>query len=243
MVDKPAVVNAVQPLAHTDSARSDYSNPSDSLGGSTAPSDLPLELFVRVLLNLSYLDLVYVSAVAKHWNNVVEADPSLRVQRFKKASQVYVEPGDQVGGNETEPESESLRMHPVMSKVNFVLGNKVERAEIFSFGNARTSVPDSAVAHDLVSIPAVKCFTIEIEERTDVMETAKFQIEVKNPKGVTVLDVFTQLAKGTRRRVKTPGRWMSMADALMPQMFYESFCSLKRTGTTLSASLILGSLI
>jgi hypothetical protein len=51
------------------------------------------ELFVNVLLNLSYWDLLRVPGVAKNWKNLVESEPTLRVQRFKKASQVYVEAG------------------------------------------------------------------------------------------------------------------------------------------------------
>ncbi|KAJ6581978.1 hypothetical protein B0H19DRAFT_521640 [Mycena capillaripes] len=195
----------------------------------------PLEIISRVLLKLPYQYLLSVPGVSKTWKNLMESDPELRVQRFKKASQVYVEAGDGSSDEPVEPGSEKVRLHPVLRNISFVFGHGAAHL-IVENDVDDTELGDTAVAHDFISIPAVQHFTINIEE--DTLE-CEYQIEVKNPQGVTVLDVFTELAAA--REVETPEGPMAIVEALCGHRFYEGFSAVKRTGTALSASLSLGS--
>jgi hypothetical protein len=86
-------------------------------------------------------------------------------------------------------------MHPVLTSVSFVLGRDVSAARLFVNGDfSDTPLADMTIAHDLMSIPAVQRFSIKIEG--DVFDVlTMFEVEVENPEGVTVLDVFTNLAE------------------------------------------------
>ncbi|KAJ6534582.1 hypothetical protein DFH09DRAFT_1369713 [Mycena vulgaris] len=174
------------------------------------PDAFPPEMLAHILSHLSYADLLVVRRVVKQWKAVVNSDFTLGVQMFKKAREVYVEAGDGSSRDDTEPGSEEIRMHPVLSVVSFILGNKVSDAVAYRRNGMNTELAVSGAANDLATIPAVHTFTIKIEE--DLDEDFSFQVEVKNTEGVTVIGIFTALAKAAKRSVSTERGPESMAD-------------------------------
>ncbi|KAJ7117565.1 hypothetical protein C8R44DRAFT_198286 [Mycena epipterygia] len=207
------------------------------------PNDFPPEILSRVLHHLSYKDLLTVLSVAKKWKAIVDGDPALGVQMFKRASQGYVEAGDGSCGDDTAPDSEKLRMHPVLSLISFTLRDAVSETLIFTRKNGvleETKLADSAVMNDLATIPAVQTFTIKIEEGLNELISA--EVEVKNNTGIRIIDIFTELTEAGKRIVVTEEEGpLPLHEALGDHVFYEGWMMLKRTGTALSAYLDLGS--
>ncbi|KAJ7497949.1 hypothetical protein B0H11DRAFT_826794 [Mycena galericulata] len=156
------------------------------------PPDFPPEILARILVHLPYQDLLRGLRVVKQWKALIESYPALRVETFKKASAVYVEKEDGSPGDNTEAGSEKIRMHPVLKDISFGLGDDVSGVTIYHRNGSEIALSDTGVADDLATIPAVHEFTITIEE--DLDEFFEFQVEVQNSAGVTVIDIFTQLA-------------------------------------------------
>ncbi|KAF7356260.1 hypothetical protein MVEN_00957500 [Mycena venus] len=139
------------------------------------------------------------------------------------------------------PESEEVMMHPILQSVDFLICEYISEAHLFLRGDNygdRTPLEDAAVARDLASIPAVHNFTISLE---NYLRLPSVRIEVVNPEGITVLDIFTTLAKAMSQKIETDEGQVSLSEALVDHRFYEGFARVKRTGTSLSAELSLGS--
>ncbi|KAJ7464535.1 hypothetical protein FB451DRAFT_1403204 [Mycena latifolia] len=176
------------------------------------PDDFPPEILAQILCELPYPDLLTVLRVSKEWKAVGKATLLLGFRCSRKrvmcmlaqemAPQALIRnsgakrSGQVVFSSSAEAQTNNLnfQMHPVLPKVAFILGQEVSQACVFGGShNFETTLASSGTGADLVSIPAVHTFPIQIEE--EVEEYLTFQVEVKNSNGVTVLDIFTELAK------------------------------------------------
>ncbi|KAF7337857.1 RBR-type E3 ubiquitin transferase [Mycena venus] len=206
------------------------------------PDDFPPELLGRVLVGLSYQDLLSSLAVSHKWKTIIEHDPALQVEMFKKASEEYVEPGDGSPGNDHDmvPGSEKIRMHPALSEISFVFKcDPVDDAFLFNY-LSKIPLSASVIANDLATIPAVHTLTIQIKETT-MEQVLSFNVEVENDSGVTLTDIFSKLKDVAATQIETLEGPMPMACALESECLYSAyngFGEIKRTGTTLSVLLL-----
>ncbi|KAJ7149746.1 hypothetical protein C8R43DRAFT_1006495 [Mycena crocata] len=225
-------------MSDSELPRTAENNERDAAG---LPDNFPPELLVEILLNLPYNDLIFnVSSVSKEWKEILHTEPSLGVKMFKKAGAVYVPDSDSAPAEELEAGSEEIRMHPLLPKLSFILGHDVSDACIYSKDyKTETSLATLNVANDQAFIPAVHTLTITIEEGFD--ELFEFQVDVQNSNGITIMDIFTELAIAGKRSVETQEGPMAMSEALGDHVFYEGLGCLKRAGTALTAYLSLGS--
>ncbi|KAJ7509757.1 hypothetical protein B0H11DRAFT_1257465 [Mycena galericulata] len=183
-------------------------------------NDFPPELLAKIFLQLSYRSLLSVVAVSVQWNSIVTDDPALGVQMFKKGSEVYVEPGchermqwfhpDPAAAEAAEP----IRLPPAVQKASYTMGNDIASVYYYNmpdfFENpgafmkedavSRRQIPrnfpkltELAIANDLISIPAVTMIMIQVQVPVPMRPTDTFTIEVKNDKGVRLIDLFTGL--------------------------------------------------
>ncbi|KAJ7180999.1 hypothetical protein C8R46DRAFT_1028360 [Mycena filopes] len=217
------------------------------------PDDFPPEIMSGIFLGLPYRDLLRISGVSKKWKNIIEADPAICVQRFKKASQTDVEPGDGTTTEALEVGSDKIRMHPVLKRISFVLGDDLSDARLYT-GSGLDDCPlaATAVAHDLASIPAVEKFVIVFEMSNYMFDYSLSglphrqtslwsKVDVLNPNGVRIVDIFTMLSNASRRMIPTDDGPLLLCEAVEGHIFYEGFGCLRRMGATLSASIDLGS--
>ncbi|KAF7377910.1 F-box domain-containing protein [Mycena sanguinolenta] len=192
----------------------------------------PTELIAKILYNLPYRSLLAVLGVSKRFNTILTEDPDLSVQLFKKSSKVYVEPCDDERKNQydtfMEKFSEPVRLHPALPVVSYVLGNSVEKASFF-IGDNEAFLVDLAIANDFVSIPVVTMMKINVHS---------FNVVVKNPEGVRLVDFFRALAKESSVVVR---RKMTRAELMGDHIFYEGIEYPTRKGDLLMGTLMRGS--
>ncbi|KAJ7066210.1 hypothetical protein C8F01DRAFT_1122617 [Mycena amicta] len=195
--------------------------------------DFPPELLAEILLRLPYWDLLRAACVSKLWRDLLQAEPALQVRMFKKPSDVYVDPGI-----ETPPAddgSESLVLHPLLDIAEYAIGDPLSKMYIYNKGGW---APTFGPSNDLASIPAVFTLSMQLEsyDRID-----HFSVDVQNPRGVTVLDVFSGLQNAAKKVVETVDGPTTLQDAIDPHIFYEGFCLPKRIGRGLTVRITLGS--
>jgi hypothetical protein len=82
-------------------------------------------------------------------------------------------------------------MHPVLQSVSFLICDDISLAELFLRDDETTPLEGAVVARDFASTPAVHSFTMRIEK---YLRLPSVRIEVVNPQGITVLDIFAALA-------------------------------------------------
>ncbi|KAF7312950.1 hypothetical protein MKEN_00979600 [Mycena kentingensis (nom. inval.)] len=133
------------------------------------PQDFPTELFVLILLKLSYWDLLAtIPRVSKLWKNLLETEPALRIQTFKLATHTYTatDIAGRVLSYSRAPanESESFILHPVL---------------------------ELAMYWDLISVPAVQTMTLKLGPPS---VEHPILVEVADEEGITLKDVFTAFA-------------------------------------------------
>ncbi|KAJ7623658.1 hypothetical protein FB45DRAFT_1005999 [Roridomyces roridus] len=213
--------------------------------------DLPTELHSLILTYLPYYDLLRVVRVSKQWKTLIENDPVLRVLIFKEASEEYVAPckedeeDEEESSKNDEEEDEPVRMHTALPHITFILGDEASSAHFdLRDENDSVSTYDSesddqiplhsmSIYNDLASIPAVH--TLHIELDPDV------EVEIKNPEGVTLRDIFTQLETEMQTEITTQWGVMTRLDAMSDHVYYGGFSDVKRQGKKLSVWMILGS--
>ncbi|KAJ7699016.1 hypothetical protein B0H17DRAFT_1129554 [Mycena rosella] len=138
------------------------------------PDDFPPEVLAQILRHLSCKGLLSVLRVSEKWKGVVDGDFALGAQMFKKANNV----------------------HPILSKAAFFPGDKVSEAVIFSENDTGIKLVNLAAANDMATIPAVHTFTMRIQKYLVFLGGEfSYQVDVKDSKGITVIDIFTELAK------------------------------------------------
>ncbi|KAJ7463786.1 hypothetical protein FB451DRAFT_460574 [Mycena latifolia] len=210
--------------------------------------DFSPELLARIFLNLSYKSLLSVMAVSVQWNAIVEGDPALAVQMFKRCSMVYVEPG-----SPEQPEShiyyddptnrkttELVRLHPaVQIPPSYVFGDGLQTAVFSSDTDEEPKLINLAIANDFISIPAVTTLKINHDiERDGAGGPLTFTI--KNSEGVKVLDLFSQI-ETLSRPIKTRYGTRTRAEIDLLEcadyVNYDGLHELFRKGLTLWATM------
>ncbi|KAJ6461084.1 hypothetical protein C8R45DRAFT_538261 [Mycena sanguinolenta] len=162
--------------------------------------DIPTELIVKILCKLPYRSLLVVLGVSKRFNAILTEDPELSVQLFKRLSKVYVEPiHDELDDERSRrgmrsictENSEPVRLHPAIPMVSYRLGNGVENAYLWTRKlEEKRHLMGLPIANNFVSIPVVTMMKIKVPNHNN-----SFNVVVKNPKGVRLVDFFRALAK------------------------------------------------
>ncbi|KAF7377909.1 F-box domain-containing protein [Mycena sanguinolenta] len=216
--------------------------------------DFPTELVVKILSNLPYRSLLVVLSVSKRFSAIVTEDPELSVQLFKKLSKVYVESVDDErirgGIHSVTQKSEPVRLHPAVPLVSYILGNKVERASFWIRNkDYRPHLVDLAIANDFVSIPVVTMMKIKVPDRSyiPVERQNSFNVVVKNPRGVRLIDFFRALAKESSVLLQGYtvrdffGQKTTRATLLGDHIYYEGIDEVTKEGLLLTGTIWLGS--
>ncbi|KAJ7066205.1 hypothetical protein C8F01DRAFT_1122604 [Mycena amicta] len=181
------------------------------------PDDFPPELLTRILLQVPYWDLVrVVPLVSKLWKYTIDTDPALRIRTFKKAGDMYGDIGLEAN---LSAQSESLTLHPLFAIVSYVVGDDVTEIQIYPKPEGdRDPVPLSSfsAANDFATIPFVHTLTMKLESDWG---DDNFTIDIENPDGITVLDVFLGLANGAQNMVDTIEGPQTVVDALGSHKF------------------------
>ncbi|KAJ7509760.1 hypothetical protein B0H11DRAFT_2184279 [Mycena galericulata] len=162
-------------------------------------------------------------AVPQHSESVVAA-------AWHKSRQNVDEAMALLSDSKWEP-PERIRLHPAVPKVSYMMGNGLADACFFIAGN-QVELSTLALANDFISIPAVTTVTLDVHS---------FTIIAKNSKGVTLLDLFSAMAKESTRKIKRGKNTIMKAELLGDHSFYEGFEQLRRTGKSLVAGLSLDS--
>ncbi|KAJ7066168.1 hypothetical protein C8F01DRAFT_1248205 [Mycena amicta] len=186
------------------------------------PDDFPPELLTQILLQLPYWDLVrLVPLVSKLWKYTIDTEPALRMRVFKKASlsEMY---GDKdlmciLWPPRLTESSEILILHPLIAMVTYLFGEDVSDTYIYAKDELQDydhpeprKLPSLSAANDLATIPVVYTLSIGLKSRWD---NKHFTIDLKNPNGITVLDVFDGLADGTWWTLRTDRRrWKTLSE-------------------------------
>ncbi|KAJ7623669.1 hypothetical protein FB45DRAFT_1031584 [Roridomyces roridus] len=121
----------------------------------TFPSDLVPELHALILSNLPYLNLLCAKRVAKKWKAIVESDPTLQVQTFKKATSEYRDNGVKEKWSTQKEPIEPVTMHPALQDATFMFGQPIRNMILYD-----APVASAGVLDDLAIIPAVHTFEI-----------------------------------------------------------------------------------
>ncbi|KAF9006018.1 hypothetical protein BDQ17DRAFT_1352581 [Cyathus striatus] len=170
-------------------------------------NDFPVELLVKIFLELPYTSLLHVSGVCRLWNEVLLRDPILLRQLFRPICPHFTGREDLVWKDTyiAEPHpSVEVKLHPVLRKVSYRLGEDLYSAgfQIETPTEASPhfySLSDLSVARDYVSIPVVTDVSIEIAPHipavTYIPKSAlSLKVNIRNPEGVRVIDIFTAIA-------------------------------------------------
>ncbi|KAJ6461086.1 hypothetical protein C8R45DRAFT_1029143, partial [Mycena sanguinolenta] len=207
--------------------------------------DFPTELIAKVLCNLPYRSLLAVLGVSKRFNSIVTEDPDLSVQLFKKSSKVFVEPGDlddkpKYHRDTPTKGSDSVRLHPALPSVSYLLGNSVEEA-LFFIGDEEARLVDLPIANDFMSIPVVTLMHINVHDSFDVV--------VESPEGVRLGDFFRALATESSVTIDDDSGFLAeefgeeptRATLLGDHRFYEGISYLTKKGDVLMGMILCGS--
>ncbi|KAJ7623671.1 hypothetical protein FB45DRAFT_1061558 [Roridomyces roridus] len=205
----------------------------------TFPPDLVPELHALILSNLPYFDLLCVKCVARKWRAIIESDPALQVQTFKKATSEYRDNGvdDKCSQKESEPVTVGFlalllavgastwvfKMHPALQRVSFYFNEPIFKMILYD-----APVVSAGVLDDLATIPAVHTFKI-CSDMDEDESWGGFSFNVKNNQGITVRNVLTQIYKAGKK----------YAGDLQDHDHYEGLDGLKRTGTKLVGGIVL----
>ncbi|KAJ7623667.1 hypothetical protein FB45DRAFT_1006003 [Roridomyces roridus] len=144
-------------------------------------SDLVPELHALILANLPYKHLLCAKRVAKNWKAIIESDPTLQVQTFKKASSVHIDNGVvEVDEYTIQRDSEPMTIHPALQEMCWHFGEAVSDARFYLGSNLDPYLASAGVLDDLATIPAVHTFKTTMRE--DMFSPVIF---VQNDQGIT----------------------------------------------------------
>ncbi|KAJ7623673.1 hypothetical protein FB45DRAFT_112492 [Roridomyces roridus] len=197
-------------------------------------NDLPPELHALILGNLPYYDLLRVKRVAKKWKAIVESDPALQVQTFKRTSPVYISDNPD-SFLLLECESQPIKLHLALQRwdLDWKIGEPISDAKFILLDNTAVPLTSIGVLQDLATIPAVHRFTISLGP-----DHASPNKVVENSQGIRVLDVFEGILSWFRAEEPVEGEDVEY-DAIRRRILYFGFSYLRRSGTTLFGRLLL----
>ncbi|KAJ6574600.1 hypothetical protein B0H19DRAFT_1254287 [Mycena capillaripes] len=145
-----------------------------------------------------------------------------------------VKNADQATALLTDPKwfpPERIRLHPALPELSYMIGNGLEDV-CFFVKEDQVELSQLKLANDFISIPAVPSASINV---------AAFHVTVKNSKGITLLDLFSAIAKESTTKIKRGKKTIMKGDLLGDHRFYEGFEMLRRSGHSLSAEVARGS--
>ncbi|KAJ7699019.1 hypothetical protein B0H17DRAFT_1257991 [Mycena rosella] len=146
-----------------------------------------------------------VVQILVQWNTIVDKDPALGVQMFKKGSLVYVEsdtpePAVYYDDPTKREATEPVRLHPAlqMPSISYTIGSGLDGVFFESDVDEEPKLVNLAIANDFVSIPMVTTLKINHEIKIPSGKSVPncaglLTFTVKNSEGVRVVDFFSQI--------------------------------------------------
>ncbi|KAJ6577689.1 hypothetical protein B0H19DRAFT_1229739 [Mycena capillaripes] len=121
-------------------------------------SEFSPELLGNFLLNLPYLSLLSAMRVCAQWNAIIQKDPAISVQMFKKPSMVYVEPASLTDPRETfypaSVRKGSEPSHPAINEMHPCYRVSCGIEEVVFYDSEERPV-NSSIVNDFISVPMV----------------------------------------------------------------------------------------
>ncbi|KAJ7149745.1 hypothetical protein C8R43DRAFT_1128229 [Mycena crocata] len=159
------------------------------------------ETLARIFSQLSYQSLLAVLAVSKQWSNIVTNDPALSVRCSSDLARSMLN-----------------QLHPALNQASYMLGDELAEVTFYIDGDNHPKLVDLAIANDLISIHAVKTFTIP----TFRIGTTAVQIfllsflppalllsKSKTARASRCIHVFAEMEKETNRKIRTARHGMA----------------------------------
>ncbi|KAF8889333.1 hypothetical protein BD779DRAFT_1469852 [Infundibulicybe gibba] len=153
---------------------------------------LPTEALTGILVHLPYESLLRAMGVCRRWKEVIGRDPKLRLSMFKLPNEPMACEGS---------EGESSAVGTGVTNLGLAASRTHKWALPPLCGG---SLDDYAIIHDSVCIPATKKMTIIVARKPQNpawKPMLYITVDITNPKGVRVGDVFDAMARASGEKV------------------------------------------